>query len=76
MVQEVKMKRIKDLKKGDYFVRNCTKLHECEEVKSSLVWVRGEYNHSVKAYEVYKFDDINHTAFITGNTLVKDDIIF
>lgn len=34
------------------------------------VWVRGDYDRSAKAYELRRFDDINHTTTRKGTALV------
>lgn len=49
------------VKIGDYI-----KLSE----SSTVVWVRGEYDRSSKKYSIYKFDDINHESFKSGNRAV------
>ena len=64
---------LKDLKKGDFFLRTSKPV---SEPKPSQVWVRGEYDRSLKAYECYKWEDINHVGYISGKTLVYTDIIF
>ena len=64
---------VKDIKLGEYF---CLKSQGEKEVAESKVWVRGEYDKSSKRYEIYRFDDINNTRFVKGNTPAFLDFIF
>lgn len=65
--------KVASLKKGDYFtIAN----HDNEEVDSSVVWVRGEYDRSSKRYECCSFDDINVTRYLRALCLVYVDMIF
>lgn len=64
-------KRLKELKKGDYFT-----LKPVEYAQDNEVWVRGEYDRSSRKYSIYKFSDINHESFKSGNTKVYTDFIF
>lgn len=60
------MKRIADLKKGEYFTL----------FNGSPVWVRGEYDRSLKKYSCYRFDDVCHERFYDGSKLVFTDFEF
>ena len=60
------MKRIADLKKGEYFTL----------FNGSPVWVRGEYDRSSKKYSCYRFDDVCHERFYNGSKLVFVDFEF
>lgn len=48
-------RKIKDLKRGDYFT-----LTPVKEPNISQVWVRGEYIPQAKCYSTYKWENINH----------------
>lgn len=65
------MTAIKDLKRGDFFTKK-----QIEYPTDRQVWVRGEYDRSLKAYECYRFDDVNAFCYISGKTLVYTDFIF
>lgn len=65
------MKRLKDLKRGEYFTKK-----PISEPKENQVWVRGDYVRSLGAYECYKWEDVNHITFISGKTLVNDEFTF
>jgi hypothetical protein len=52
---------LKELKEGEYFKFNET---------TKVVWVRGYYERSLKRYECYKFDDVNHESFFKGDRRV------
>ena len=68
---DMEKKRIKDLKKGEYFT-----LKPIEFPKENMVLIRGEYERSSKKYSVTKFDDINHESFMKGDKMVYVDLIF
>ena len=53
---------IKAIPKGEFI-----KLNDSE---TTPVWVRGEYDRSSRTYSIYKFDDINHEAFVRGSRSV------
>lgn len=65
------MKTIKELKKGEYFTRK-----PIENPKDNQVWVRGDYDRSVKAYECICFADVAYTLFLKGNAQVYTDFTF
>ena len=67
----MKEKRIKDLKKGEYFT-----LKPIEYPKESIVWIRGDYERSEKKYSCSKFSDICHENFMKGDKLVYVDFEF
>ena len=60
------MKKIelRKVKQGDFF-----KLSE-----NGKVYVRGYFERSIKKYEVYLYDDINHESFIKGSRIVLVDL--
>lgn len=58
-------KRIKDLKKGEYFT-----LKAIEEPTEKLVWIRGEYERSEKKFSCTKWCDICHENFMKGERVV------
>lgn len=62
---------IKDLKCGDYFTRK-----QIEYPTDRQVWVRGDYDRSMKRYECSRFDDVNEVRYIPGNKEVYTDFIF
>ena len=64
-------KRIKDLKKGEYFT-----LKPVEYPKESVVWIRGDYERSSKKYSVIKWNDICHESFMKGERIVYVDFEF
>lgn len=53
---------LSSLKRGEY-----VRLSPSE---SAPVWVRGDFDRSAKAYELRRFDDINHTTLRKGTALV------
>lgn len=71
----MKQTTVKDLKRGEYF---CVRKYDdsTTEVKSSAVWVRGEYVPSLKKFSCYKFDDVNDERFFKGDKVVFGDIYF
>lgn len=66
---------IKELKRGEYF---CIREYDdsTTEVKSSAVWIRGEYIPSEKKFSCYRFDDVNDERFFKGDKKVFNDIYF
>lgn len=60
------MKTIKQLKVGDFF-----KLRP-----NGKVYVRGEYERSMKRYSYYDFDDVNNEHFALGSRVVIPDTEF
>lgn len=51
--------KIKNLKIGDFF--------RLKDSVTSSVWIRGEYDRSLKKYSAHKFDDVNHERFFSPN---------
>ena len=72
------IRKIKDLKLGDFFVTSSKSIDfNTEEVKrSSSVWVRGSYDPGSKTYSCYKYDDVNHENFFKGDKEVFFDFTF
>lgn len=63
--------QIRDLKKGAYFT-----FRPIEEPQEKQVWVRGDYDRSMKKYSVYKFSDTNWEIFVKGNKECYIDFTF
>ena len=63
--------KIKELKKGAMFTKKAI-----EDPKGSQVWVRGEYDRSVKRYEAINFDDVSRCTYLKGDTEVFTDFTF
>ena len=63
--------KLKNLKKGTYFVKKLI-----EYPTESQVWVKGEYNRSLKKYECYRFSDVCDTCYISGDKEVFTDMTF
>ena len=49
--------KLKELKKGDFFKRTAT---------AKAVYIRGEYDRSLKKFECTDTEDINRFIFISG----------
>lgn len=64
-------RRIKDLKKGEYFT-----LNPVEYPKENRVWIRGDYERSLKKYSVIKWCDMCHESFMKGDREVYVDFEF
>lgn len=60
--------KIKNLKVGDFF--------RLKDSETSPVWVRGEYDRSLKKYSTYKFDDVNHERFVSPDIEVFTEFEF
>lgn len=43
---------------------------------SPVVYVRGEYDRSLRKYELTRFDDISRSIYVSGDTLFSNDFIF
>lgn len=65
--------KLKDLKKGEYFTRK--PLGE-QEAKPSQVYIRGEYDRSLKRFACQKWDNISVEIYLKGTTEVFQDFIF
>lgn len=75
--------RLKDVKRGDFFVlptrQEVVNLPIGDfdfEVRESRVRVRGDYERSSKKYSYHPFSDVCGELFKSGNTLVIVDFIF
>ena len=64
-------RKIKDLKRGDYFT-----LTPVKEPNISQVWVRGEYNRLAGKYSCWKFNDTNHEKLMKGSQTVYINFTF
>ena len=63
---------IKEMKKGDFF----TLKDYGEYPDDSKVYIRGEYNKSLKKYEIYKYNDVNAFRYVAGNKEVITGFTF
>lgn len=63
--------KLKELKKGDYFTKK-----SIENPTESQVWIRGDYDRSLKKYECSNFADVNKTCFIKGDREIYTDFTF
>ena len=64
-------KKVKDLKAGEYFT-----LNPVESPNESIVWIRGNYERSLKKYSATKWSDICHEHFFSGEKIVYVDFFF
>lgn len=60
--EEHKPEYLKKVKKGDFIKLNNN--------PNGTVYVRGDYDRGLKAYECYKYDDVNSTRWIKANKIV------
>ena len=65
------MRKIKDLKIGEYFT-----LRKIDEPKESQVYIRGEYDRSLRKFECGKFDDISAYRNFAGDKEVYTEFTF
>lgn len=65
------MRKIKDLKIGEYFT-----LRKIDEPKDSQVYIRGEYDRSLRKFECGKFDDISASRNFSGDKEVYTEFCF
>lgn len=63
--------KLSTLRRGEYFIKKRVLFPS-----DSQVWVRGEYDRTERKYEIYRFDDVNRTAYLRGDTQVYTDFIF
>lgn len=56
----MKQVQLKDVRKGDFF----------RFTPTGNLFVRGYYERSIKKYEYYAYDDINHEGFAKGTRKV------
>lgn len=64
-------RKLKDLKRGELFTR---KPHD--EPNELQVYIRGEYDRSLKRYEVTKWADMNRVIMLKGETTVYTGFTF
>jgi hypothetical protein len=68
------MVRLRDVPNGTYFHRVSVKDGEfCEH---SVVWCKGEYDHSSRKWFCHKFEDVNHSRLFKGEERVTIDFTF
>jgi hypothetical protein len=60
--------QIKTLKQGDFF--------RLTNSDTAPVWVRSVYVRECKKYECFKYDDVNHFAYLTGTRYVYTNFTF
>lgn len=65
------MKRLKDLKRGEYFT-----LKPITNPSEYQVCIKGDYDRSVKKYDCSCFHDISLNRYIDGNRIVYTDFTF
>ena len=65
------MRKIKDLKNGEFFT-----LRKIDEPKDSQVYIRGEYDRSLRKYSCGKFDDISASRNFSGDKEVYTEFVF
>lgn len=66
--------RLRDIPKGSYFHR--ISLKDGEFCEHSVVWCKGEYDHSTRKWFCYKFEDVNHDRLFKGEERVTIDFTF
>ena len=65
------MAQLKTLKQGDYFTLKPIQYpNECQ------VYIKGEYDRTVKRYSCVKFSDVNYERMFDGTKEVYTDFIF
>ena len=69
---KMELKKIKDLKKGDFF----TLKDYGDDPNENKVYVRGDFERSEKKYSVHKFSDVFAERFLSGEKLVFVGFIF
>lgn len=65
------MKRLSELKKGEYFTTR-----EIAEPNENQVFVKGDYDRSTKTYSCYKFGDVNEERFFKGTQKIFVEFVF
>ncbi len=63
--------KLKDVKKGEYFTKK-----QIEYPTEVQVFVRGEYDRSMKKYECWKWSDVNSVQYLDGKKEVYIDFTF
>lgn len=61
--------KLKDVKKGEFFALRAVGEADAARMEK-LVRVKGEYDRSLRKYEVWKFTDVNDTSYYKGDKLV------
>jgi len=70
--KQVRMKKVKDLKKGCLFMKEPCKF----PASPSKIWVRGDYIRSEKKYKIYRASNKNDTFLVSGDREIFDSFIF
>lgn len=65
------MMKLKDLKKGDYFTGK-----NIEYPTEKQVYIKGDYDRSLKKYRCINFSDISKEIFLKPDTEIFVDFIF
>lgn len=65
------MARLKDLKRGEFFT-----LREIPEPKDNQVYIRGEYDRSLRKYTCGRCDDISYSRNLSGDKEVYTGFIY
>jgi len=65
------MQKIKDLKIGEFFT-----LRKIDDPKESQVYIRGEYDRSLRKFICGKFDDISASRNFSGDKEVYTEFVF
>lgn len=65
------MKKLKDLKKGEYFT-----LKPITNPTEKQVYIKGDYDRTEKKYDCGRFHDISLNKYIKGDTIVYTDFTF
>lgn len=67
--------RLKDIKKGWYFHR-INKRTDGLFCELSTVWCKDDYDPSTKKFFVHKYEDVNDSKLLKGDTYVTVDFTF
>lgn len=65
--------KLKELKKGDLFA---LKPHGERHITDSQVYIKGEFDRSVKKYDCGRCDDISYSRYFDGNKTVYTDFVY
>lgn len=65
--------KLKELKKGDLFA---LKAHGEHHVSDSQVYIKGEFDRSIKKYDCGRADDISYSRYFDGNKTVYTDFVY
>lgn len=63
--------RLKDLKRGEWFIRKPN-----EYPKEKQVFIRGDYIRGTHKYECQRFSDISDAIYLKDETIVYVDFVF